>query len=74
MKSLHHKPSRFRRSVSLILTLVMMLSLAAGNLSSSSVQAAETEPHDLTVHYNNPDGWSEVYGYSWTGDTKWLGD
>lgn len=55
MKSLHHKPSRFRRSVSLILTLVMMLSLAAGNLSSSSVQAAETEPHDLTVHYNNPE-------------------
>ena len=46
MKSLHHKPGRFRRSLSLILTLVMMLSLAVGNLSSVNVLAAGTEPEE----------------------------
>ena len=34
---------------------------------------ADTKTYTYTVHFSNPNGWSEVNGYAWTGDGNLLG-
>ncbi len=65
MKSRNRKNGLIKRVLSWMLALVMVISLAPTGFGAKEVMAADA--YDLTVHYSNPNGWTDVYGYAWTG-------